>query len=292
MVMKILLLGATGFIGKNLSEAIKNDARYELFAPDRKELNLLDAGACSEYLKKAKAEYVIHSAVDINSAEASLRSFFNVLNQKSHFKHLIQIGSGAEYDRKVMNPSATEDDFGYSIPTETYGLTKYLISRELNEVGPGKVTNFRLFGIFGKYEDFNRRFISNNIVRIHCGGRVAINQDVVFDYVDVRDFSKFILNIIPRLPLEKVSYNFCTGQPLRLSTIAEIIRKKMDVDELVVIRNEGLGREYTGCPNTLFSETGEFNFRSLEDSIDDLICFYKNNLTEEQIKLFKVGMNA
>lgn len=292
MAMKILLLGSTGFIGKNLSEAIKNDARYELLAPERKELNLLDAEACADYLKSANADYVIHSAVDINSAEKSLRSFFNVLNQKSHFGHLIQIGSGAEYDRKVMNPNAIESDFGDSIPTDTYGLTKYLISRELNEVGPGKVTNFRLFGIFGKYEDFNRRFISNNIVRILCGGGIAINQDVVFDYLDVRDFSEFILQILPRLPLERVSYNFCTGRPLRLSTIAEIIRSKMKIDELVVTRSEGFGREYTGCPNLLFSEMGDFSFRPLEDSIDDLICFYQKNLTDKQIKLFKDGMNA
>lgn len=283
MTKKALLLGATGFIGKNLAELIKKDDRYVLFSPNRSELNLLDAEACRVYLERTRPDYVIHCAVDISSVERSLQSFFNILNNKNLFGHLIQIGSGAEYDRRICLPGVHEADFGKSIPVDTYGMAKYVIARELEIVGASKASNFRLFGVFGKYEDVRRRFISNNILRVLADLPISVNQDVIFDYVDVRDFCEFLLSIMPRLPLLDVSYNFCSGKPKRLSDIGRIIKSRMNVNEDVQVKNAQLGREYSGSSTKLFSELDSFEFRSMDESISDLIDYYRENMTEELI---------
>ncbi|MES2877232.1 MAG: NAD-dependent epimerase/dehydratase family protein [Pseudomonadota bacterium] len=292
MTKRVLLLGASGFIGKNLCEAIKKDIRYELLAPTRSELNLLDANACRMYLQHSQPDYVIHSAVNISSAEGSLQSFFNILNHRALFGHLIQIGSGAEYDRRICSPQVIEQDFGKSIPTDSYGLAKYLIARELNATCRDKVTNFRLFGVFGKHEDINRRFISNNIVRVLAGLPISINQDVVFDYIDVQDFCDFLVKILPRLPLEGVSYNFSADRPVSLSFLAHVIKSQMHVEQDIQIKNKDFGREYTGSSKKLFSEVDAYKFRPLEESIRDLICFYQKSMTEDMIQIFKDKSNA
>jgi 2-methylisocitrate lyase-like PEP mutase family enzyme len=76
---------------------------------------------------------------------------------------MIQIGSGSEYDRRCYEPRINETPFFKSIPVDTYGLTKFSIATVLENTLNKKFTNLRCFGVFGKYEDYSRRFISNNI---------------------------------------------------------------------------------------------------------------------------------
>ena len=52
----ILITGANGFIGKNLCEQLKH--KYNLLAPLRAELNLLDENKVNEYFKKTPPNMV------------------------------------------------------------------------------------------------------------------------------------------------------------------------------------------------------------------------------------------
>ena len=83
--MKVVILGGNGFIGKNIYRFLKKNTQHEVNAPNRSQLNLLDEVSCEEYFTKIRADFVIHSAVNINSVEETLRIFFNVLNQKKKF---------------------------------------------------------------------------------------------------------------------------------------------------------------------------------------------------------------
>lgn len=292
MAAKILLLGATGFIGKNLHKAFLLDSRYVIYAPARSELNLLDALSCKNYLNFLRPDFVIHSAVDITSTERSLQAFFNILNNHDLFGHLVQIGSGAEYDRQSCGPMVTEEAFGRSVPTDTYGLAKYLIARELQSSHVGRATNFRLFGIFGVHEDYSRRFISNNIVRVLSGLPISLNQDMLFDYIDVDDFCKFLLDSLLALPFNEVSYNFCRGEPTTLLCIAEMLQRKMSPIGEIVIKNHGMRSEYTGSPSKLFTERGTYKFISMSESVDSLISFYRASLSKEFLAFFFESHNV
>ena len=50
--MKLLIVGGTGFIGKNLKIFFSKENSYKVYAPTRQELNLSDDVECSNYLKK------------------------------------------------------------------------------------------------------------------------------------------------------------------------------------------------------------------------------------------------
>ena len=230
---------------------------------------------------------MIHSAVDITSVENTLKVFFNIYNAKKYFGHMVQIGSGAEYDKRAYEPIMKESIFKKSIPIDTYGLGKFCIANTLESTEENKVTNLRLFGIFGSYEDYSRRFISNNICNSLAGLPVSLNRNMLFDFIWVDDFSRFLHGIIDKLPLTKTSYNFCSGSPVSLVDLAEIINRLMSNSTDVIVKNSGMNPEYSGDPSIIFNEIGDFDFTPFESSIGKLIKFYKETLTDEDIETFR-----
>ena len=284
--MKLLIIGGTGFIGKNLKKYFEKKKDFEVYAPTRQELDLFDDISCLEYVKNLKPDFVIHSAVDITSAENTLKVFFNIYNANKYFGHMVQIGSGAEYDKRVYEPRMKESLFKKSIPIDTYGLGKFCIANVLENTANNKVTNVRLFGIFGSYEDYSRRFISNNICNSLAGLPVSLNKNMLFDFIWVDDFSRFLDGLLDKLPLKRTSYNFCSGSPISLADLAEIINHLMNNSTDVIIKNPGMNPEYSGDPSIIFSEIGNFNFTPFESSISKLIKFYKETLTDEDIEIF------
>ena len=285
--MKLLIIGGTGFIGKNLKQYFEGKEGFEVYAPTRKELNLVDDKSCLDYVKNLKPDLVIHSAVDITSVENTLKIFFNIYNAKEYFGHMVQIGSGAEYDKRAYEPRMKESIFKKSIPIDTYGLGKFCIANTLESTEENKVTNLRLFGIFGSYEDYSRRFISNNICNSLAGLPVSLNRNMLFDFIWVDDFSRFLHSILDKLPLSTMSYNFCTGSPVSLLNLAQIINELMSNSTDVIVKNSGMNPEYSGDPSIIFNEIGNFEFTPFESSISKLIKFYKETLTDEDIEIFR-----
>jgi len=199
----------------------------------------------------------------------------------------VQIGSGAEYDGRIYSPLMDETKFYQSIPVNTYGLSKFCIGNLIESQNDSKCTNFRLFGIYGIYEDFNRRFISNNICRVLSGLQISMNRDMKFDYIYVDDFSDFIFKIYDKLPLKSKSYNFCSGKPIHLSELALIIKSQMNVSSDIIIKQSGLNTEYSGSPKKIFDEIGPYQFSSHEQSISKLISYYKQKLSHNDLEVFR-----
>ena len=285
--MKLLIIGGTGFIGRNLKNYFGKKNNFKVYAPTRQELDLFDDNLCFKYIKKLKPDIVIHAAVDITSVENTLKVFFNIYNANEYFGHMIQIGSGAEYDKRAYQPKMTEKLFKKSVPIDTYGLGKFCIANFLEDNKNKKITNLRLFGIFGNYEDYSRRFISNNICNSLAGLPVSLNRNMLFDFIWVDDFCIFLDSIFDKIPLSSISYNFCSGNPVSLLELARIINKLMNNSTDIIIKNPGMNPEYSGNPAMLFNEIGKFNFTPFERSINKLIEFYKETLTAKDLEIFR-----
>ena len=138
----------------------KQDA-CEVIFPTRQKLNLLDRTACKEYLSTLMPDAVIHCAVNVDSVEDSLLSYFNVVSCHQSFGKLVYFGSGAEYNSEHYIPLMKEDYSKNSFPDGGYPFSKWLIGNAIENNHFEKVINLRLFAVYGIYENFNRRFISN-----------------------------------------------------------------------------------------------------------------------------------
>lgn len=278
---KILITGSNGFIGKNLSEQLANE--YNVYAPKREELDLLDQESVEKYLESNNFDVIIHSAGQNTLGEAeifesklldrNLKMFFNLERCKDQYEKMYYFGSGGEYDRENYIPEMSEEFFDTFIPKDPYGFSKYIMSKMINN--SSNIYDLRLFGIFGKYEKWEHRFISNSICKVINNISIKIRQNVNFDYLYIDDLCEIMRWFINNTPKHK-QYNVCTGRKIDLITISEKIMNYSKKNLQIIVEKAGLNREYTGNNSRLISEIGGYKFKLMDESIKELYEYYIN----------------
>lgn len=282
---KILITGAKGFIGSNLKECLS--LMYDICAPNSSELNLCDQENVEDYLTHQKIDIVIHSAnyrgkigepySGSKVLETGLRMYANLERCSHLYDKMLYFGSGAEYDSRHYQPFMKEDYFGNHIPQDGYGFYKYLISKQCME--KDNVYDLRLFGVYGKYEDWTRRFISNNICRALKGKPMTLSQNAYFDYIYIDDLVEIMKWFIENEPQHK-HYNVCRGSHIDLLSLGNLIREVMQIERPISIAEEGYKLEYSGNNERLLKEMGDYSFKPYKETIEEMVVYYKSILQD------------
>ncbi len=281
--MKILITGANGFIGRNLVE--KLGGIYQIEHPGKEELNLLDEQNVENYLRRHKFDVIIHSAGVRSSVHAgstpydflggNLRMFYNLERCRGCYGRMYYFGSGAEYDMRHYVPYMKEEYFGMHVPVDPYGFSKYVMSKTCGAAG--NIYDLRLFGVYGKYEEWDRRFISNAICRALKGMDITIQKNVYFDYLWIDDLCRIVRWFIEHEPLHR-HYNVCRGSSIDLYSLALMVRSILGTDCDIVVSQQGLKLEYTGSNERLLKEMRKFQYAGYEESVRELSEYYKSNI--------------
>lgn len=278
----IFITGGSGFIGRNLQEDFQG--KYNIFAPSHRDLDLLDTKKVEHYIKRNKIQIIIHGAnvgggrdtiKQRNVVQTNLTMFFNIVRNQDLVDKIIQLGSGAEYDKYRPLIKVKEEDFDKQIPGDDYGFYKYVCSKFISN--SNKIVCLRLFGVYGKYETYLFKFISNAIVKNLFHLPITIGQNVYFDYLYIEDFIRIINYFIIHNAKYK-AYNISNGKRIDLLTISEIINNVSSFKSKIIILNKGLNHEYSADNHRLTEEITSLKFTSAEKGIKKLYDWYKNNL--------------
>lgn len=280
---KVLLTGAGGFIGRNLKEQLCN--KYDLYAPSSKELNLTDTEKVAEYLESNRFDVIVHAAnrnntrkkdtTPYDSLDGNLRMFFNLERCSHLYDKMVYFGSGAEYDMRHYIPAMEETYFDTYIPQDSYGFSKYIMSK--HSTADTNIYDMRVFGVYGKYEEWERRFVSNAICRALSGLPITLQKNIYFDYLwidDLCDITDWFINNTPR----HHHYNVCRGERIDLLSLAKLVRELLDIDCDILVSEEGWKPEYSGSNSRLLEEIGEYKFATFRDSISKLCDYYRANI--------------
>lgn len=259
---KVLLTGSTGFIGSNILPVLQETGKYEIYTPKRQDLDLKDSKCVEDYLSKNTFDIVLHFA-NPNPArntedsstligEDSLHIFMNLFSCSNLYGKMIYTGSGAEFDKSLDIDLVSEEECQRSIPKDSYGFAKYVMNSL--SAKSDNVYNFRVFGCYGP-GDATTKFITHCIRSILLNKDITIRKDCKFDYLHVFDFARFV-NWGINSNLKYHDYNVCSGMPVLLSNIAEIVKHLMNSKAKIRLLSDELNRNYTASNKRIIEESG------------------------------------
>ena len=238
MSKKVLITGATGFVGACLAEDLVRDG-MEVHVIARKtsnswrlekikkligihEVDLCDCEQVDSLLTEIKPENIFHLATYgayhyqdnwKQTVNTNVIGTMNLMNSalKVDFDSFINIGSSSEYGNKAE--SMREDMI--LEPINTYGVTKAsaaLYGRMLGSNLNRRIATVRLFSVYGYYEE-KSRLVPTVILSCLKGEAPALaSGDAVRDFIFVKDVIDLIKTVSNSKDICGKIYNAGTGK--------------------------------------------------------------------------------
>ena len=281
MRQKILLTGGNGFIGKNIQESFLAD-KYDICAPRSFELNLADTQSVDDFFRTHEFDVVLHAATKPGHRNAkdptnlfytNVRMFENLVRHTDKFGKMINFGSGAVYDIAADNRLVTEDQIGLRCGKDDHSFCKYVVHQRIAALP--NVIDLNIFGIFGKYEDWEIRFISNAICKTLFNLPITLRQNRRFSYLYVNDLMPILDYFITHTPAYK-SYNITPDEETELFQAAQTVARISGSHAGIRVNQDGYGLNYSGSNARLRGEMKGLTFTPFEQAVTNLLQYYKN----------------
>jgi nucleoside-diphosphate-sugar epimerase len=310
---RVLITGATGFIGANLLRYLVEHYDAFYYAMIRKnsnlwriddikesinliKLDLNDKKRLDKTIIKIDPEIIFHLSAfggfsfqkDIDKIiETNLSGTFNLLQSVSNLTRVpafINTGSSSEYGvkQKIME----ERDF--LEPVTYYGFAKAsltLLSQVFYYQRKIPVVTLRLFSPYG-YFDSQERLIPYIILSLLKNRDVIINSpDSVRDYVFIDDVISAYIKALKFKNKRGQVYNIGSGRQISIKKITDIIKKHLDSRSRIIIKDNNRipENESKKWQASIIKAKKDLNWRpetDLENGIKKTIKWFKDNINK------------
>jgi len=256
-IERVLLTGATGFIGKELlPKLLEKDyevhtieryvtGRYTLDQKDsiiKRYASLTDYNKVRAIVKEVQPNAVIHlaaiSAVSFsydNYIEVGEVNYLGSVNlaeacrqEANNFKQFIFAGTSEEYGLSILSKEEKLTEESPLIPNSPYAVAKVAFDYYLRYMGMAydfPYTILRPFNTYGR-KDNKHFFIERTITQMLSQDKVYLGDpDAVRDWVYVDDHINAYLLALGNEKAIKQVFNICTGKGYSTKETAELIAK-------------------------------------------------------------------
>ena len=304
MSKTVLITGSTGMVGRNATDKLL-ERGFDVLAPTRKELDLIDSREVTRYFKSNKIDIVIHAAGLVGGIQANIEKPYSFLSLNSQIalnvisasietgiERLINLGSSCMYPKDCQN-ELTEDLIltGPLEPTnEGYAIAKIMASKlcdyALSEFGLSYKTLIPC-NLYGKYDNFHpvrshmipavirkvhEATKTNNIVEIWGTGEVRREFMFVEDLIDFITWSLDNYNQLPSMINVGLGHDFSIKE--YYESIAEVIGYKGEFT-YDLSKPEGMNRKL--CSIQKQNQLGWTPKHSLKQGLEKTYQFYLKN---------------
>lgn len=305
MKNKIAIFGSTGLVGSSIIRNL-NPEKYGIYAPTRKELDLMDREKVLDWFFENRVDYVIIAAAKVGGIVANstyptefLYDNLTIQNNiimsafQSDVENLIFLGSSCIYPRECPQP--IKEEYLLTGPLEitnkSYALAKiagiqlcdsirkqygknYYSLMPCNLYGPGDNFNIEashvIPGIIRKIENA----INNNQDQVNLLGTGKPLRE--FLYVD--DLAQAIIFMIENYNGNDGLINVGSGSEISIKELAEIIASCMNYSGEIVFDTDAMdGTPRKIMDNSKISSLGWKPKVNLESGIIETLKWYNEN---------------
>jgi len=298
---RILITGASGFIGKNLIPFLhaKLGTFYLLSRNPQDSVldehlipvvcDLMDKEQVSAVMKSIQPTHLLHLAWELKPGTYNqeenihwLKASIHLLSEfkKNNGKRWIGTGTCFEYDWSL---SSCDEEKTPLNPDTLYGKTKKLLFDYSSVFCEHYKISYawpRLFFLFGPYEN-PKRLLPDIIDSLLNNEKATIqNGEIYRDYMYVKDCCKILAELI----FNDVSgdINISTGIPIKLSDIGEKVAAILEKEQLLTIRSpEKVTQRIVFGNNAKLEKELEFKLvHDLEKGLKETIQWRAENLKQ------------
>ncbi|MEL7834375.1 NAD(P)-dependent oxidoreductase [Fodinibius sp. Rm-B-1B1-1] len=299
---KIIVTGATGFIGRHAIKMLQNKG-FDVHAITSKDIpkcldndikwhsvDLFDYAKVTTFCGQVAANNLLHlawyddhklrmtSPVNIDWVEASLhlvRRFAENGGQR-----IVLAGSCAEYNWQYGYCNEALTPTGNS---SIYGVCKASLNKVVEKYCQEKGIQYscgRFFSMYGPYESEDRLipYVIKNLLRGQQARLKHANQ--IRDYLYITDVADALVTLLKSEA--KGSVNIGSGQPKKLREIVAMVGKKLNREELIIYQNKNSTQSQYSVVfadiSLLRDKLGWMPKYDLETGIDKTIDWWKAQL--------------
>lgn len=292
--MKILIFGATGFIGRNLCHLLEFD--HEIFKTGQNietnehsfNVDLEDQESIGVSLKKVCPDVIVSAAgVVANTDEATKNEVFtmNILEQVAKLglrpSHILICGSSAEYglvdpeDLPVKETTALHPNslYGKSKMQETARAAAWSIEHKIPVI---VARIFNPIGV-GMHPRFLIPALLSQITEVRNGDRDSIEVsrlDAVRDYIDISDLVRAMKVLIEGQPKESI-YNIGSGVGTSNSELLDTILTNANLPSKPnIIETSSQPESTVACQADITRISNEFNWKpvkTIQETIKEIV---------------------
>lgn len=250
---KIVITGASGFLGKNLIEKLQNDENYCIYALTSKcikekslnvhyyDKNIIDSPNAEDIFKDA---VIINCAYPRNSTGLEIADGLNYIQRlftvckKFNAKAVINISSQSVYSQKREFPADEETEVCLESP---YAVGKYateLLAESIFSEGQTSYTNLRMASLIGP--GFDQRIVNKFVKQAIIDKRINVVENrQKFGFLDISDAVKAIISLVNcESVLWENIYNLGNDSSYSLICIANEIKKFLFDEYRIVVELE------------------------------------------------------
>lgn len=291
MANRVLLVGANGYIGRNVLNYLNENSSFNLFGVDVDVLDFRDFSKVKEFVVDNNIETTIQlAAVPLVAKEYSRDLLVsNILIQTTLLRlrleghKVISFCSGSIFGRENWKLNMLESDALSSVPLDEQSLLKYhfeLTRRSL------KVPFFsiRLFGVYGGDESYLYKFVPNTIVKMLLDYPVRIAKNRVMSLLHIFDIAKVLREVLELDMCIQDDINI-SGPEILLSDLALQIKEYIG-SKSPIIFDSRLERPYSGDMIRFRSYFPNFEFTQIGTGLEDSVAYWRDRLdTIDRIQL-------
>lgn len=262
---KVLVTGATGFVGSNLVRRLINQ-NYEVHVLKRRNsniwrikdiasklsaynVNILNKGQLLKILQKIKPNIIFHLAnlglyggidpsID-DSIKINALGTINLIESANtiDYECFINTGSSAEYGNKCKTMRETDR----CEPLTNYAIAKLIgtqYAQSYSKRSNKPLTTLRIFSPFGPYDHPNR-LIPLAILTTLKGERFILNNPYDFrDYIFIEDVvDAYLLCIKHSQKLSGEIFNIGSGKQTNIGDLIELLKAKIGLKNDIFLEN-------------------------------------------------------